>query len=230
MSEAYSVDARNRVRRRPQRAAYDRASVYAILDAGLMCHVGYVLDGQPFVTPTAYWRHGDRIFWHGSAASRMIESVIGANVCVTVTFLDGLVLARSQFHHSIDYRSVMLFGRCELIEDLSEKKAAMDAFLERLYPGRLNHARPATERELKTISIAAMTIDQASAKVRAAGVVDEPEDYALPVWAGTIPVRQHLGTPTADKGIGSDTPLPPEISAYAPNTILDAVLKANAKA
>ena len=122
MTNSFTVDDRNRIRRRPQRAAYDRDAVYAILDAGVLCHVGYAIDGQPYVTPSAYCRHSDRISWHGSAASRMIETTVGRDVCVTVSFVDGLVLARSHFHHSIEYRSVILFGRPVVIGDLAEKR------------------------------------------------------------------------------------------------------------
>ncbi len=225
ISAAYPIDARNRIRRRPNRAVYDRAAVHAILDAGLLCHVGYVIDGQPFVTPSAYWRHGERIYWHGSAASRMIERAVGNPVCVTVSFVDGLVLARSQFHHSIDYRSVMLFGRPTLVEDPAEKTAAMDAFLARLYPGRVDTVRPATERELKTISVAAMTIDQASAKVRAAGVIDEEEDYALPVWAGTIPVSTRIESAVPDARLLVEPRPPVDTARYVAGARLDDVLR-----
>lgn len=225
MTASFPVDDRNRVRRRPQRAAYDRDAVYAILDAGLLCHVGYAIDGKQYVTPTAYCRHGDRIYWHGSAASRMIESAVGRDVCVTVTFIDGLVLARSQFHQSIDYRSAMLFGRPQLVEGVAEKKAAMDAFLDRLYPGRRAVVRPATDRELKMISIAAMTIDQASAKVRAAGVLDDEEDYALPVWAGTIPLRTVIGAAVPDQRLLVDPKPPADVARYVEGAGFDDVLR-----
>src|SRR4051812_19288057 len=174
--QSYRPSARTRVRRVPQRARYDRAAVHAILDASLLCHVGYVIDGQPFVTPTAFWRDGDTLFWHGSAASRMIESVNGSEVCVTVSHLDGLVLARSAFHHSVEYRSVMLFGRAKLVTDLAAKRAAARAFIERLYPGRSEDIRAASDTELKMISFVAFDIAEAAAKVRAAGVIDEPHD------------------------------------------------------
>lgn len=227
MSSEFPISPRNRVRRRPQRAAYDRATVHAILDAGFLCHVGYVIDGQPFVTPTAYWRHGDTLYWHGSAASRMIESAVGKDVCITVSHVDALVLARSQFHHSIDYRAVMMFGRPELVEDLDEKRRAMDAFLDRLYPGRKQTVRGATPNELKMISVARMTIDQASAKIRTAGVVDEEEDYALPVWAGVVPLKTVIGAAKPDARLVVDPAPPADIAAYAPGSVLGEVLARN---
>lgn len=185
---------RSRVRRRPQRAAYDEAAVYAVLDAGVLAHVGYVLDGQPYVTPTAYWRDGRQLYWHGAAASRMLAAVgEGRPVCVTVSFLDGFVVGRSGFAHSLNYRSVMAFGRARLIADLDAKRAAMDAFIERLYPGRPPLLRPATEAELKQIALAEMTIEEASAKVRAGGPADYPPDAGWPAWAGVVPVEMRLG-------------------------------------
>ncbi|MFC3071356.1 pyridoxamine 5'-phosphate oxidase family protein [Phenylobacterium soli] len=187
---------RSRVRRRPQRAAYDEATVYKVLDAGILAHVGYVLDGQPFVTPTAYWRKGRRLYWHGAAASRMLRAVgEGQPVCLTVSFLDGFVLARSGFRHSLNYRSVLAFGRARLVEDLEAKRLAMDDFIERLYPGRTTSLRPATEAELKQIALAEMTIEEASAKQRAGGPIDYAPDEGWPAWWGEIPLDQRLGAP-----------------------------------
>lgn len=194
----FSPTARSRVRRRPQQAAYDEAAVYAVLDAGVLGHVGYVLDGQPFVTPTAYWRKGRRLYWHGAAASRMLNAVgDGQSVCLTVSFLDGFVLGRSGFAHSLNYRSVMAFGRARLIEDIEAKRAAMDDFLERLYPGRAESLRPATEAELKQIALAEMTIEEASAKVREGGPADYAPDAGWPAWSGVIPLEMRLGAPMA---------------------------------
>lgn len=198
MSAEFTPTARSRARRRPQRAAYDEASVYAVLDAGVLGHVGYVIDGQPFVTPTAYWREGRRLYWHGSAASRMLQAVDGAPVCLTVSFLDALVVGRSGFAHSVNYRSVMAFGRARMISDLEAKRAAMDAFLERLYPGRTADLRPASESELQQISLVEMVIEEASAKVREGGVADYAPDAGWPAWAGVIPVETRLGAPQAD--------------------------------
>jgi len=196
VSAEFTPTARSRVRRRPQRAAYDEAAVYAVLDAGVLGHVGYVIDGQPFVTPTAYWRDGRRLYWHGAAASRMLKSVgEGQPVCLTVSFLDGFVLGRSGFAHSLNYRSVMAFGRARLVEDLAAKRAAMDEFIERLYPGRAESLRPATEAELKQIALVEMTIEEASAKVRDGGVADYAPDEGWPAWAGVIPLEARLGAP-----------------------------------
>jgi nitroimidazol reductase NimA-like FMN-containing flavoprotein (pyridoxamine 5'-phosphate oxidase superfamily) len=142
---AFRRTPRSRVRRLPKRGHYDRATVHAVLDAGVICHVGYVIDGQPYVTPTAYWRHGDRLYWHGSAASRMLRHLApGAPACVTVTHLDGFVLARSGFHHSINYRSAMAFGTARLVADEAEKEAALEAFMNRLWPGRWREVRDRT--------------------------------------------------------------------------------------
>jgi len=192
---AFTPTARSKVRRRPQRAAYDEAAVYAVLDAGLLAHVGYAIDGHPFVTPTAYWREGRKLYWHGAAASRMLAAVEGQPVCLTVSFVDGLVVGRSGFAHSLNYRSVMAFGRARLIADVAAKRAAMDAFIARLYPGRPAVLRPATEAELKQITVAEMTIEEASAKVRAGGPADYTPDDGWPAWAGVIPVETRLGAP-----------------------------------
>ena len=201
--------ARSRARRLPKRASYDVDTVHRILDAGLVCHVGYVIDGEPYVTPTAYWREDDHIYWHGSRASRMLEAVAnGVRVCVTVTHLDGLVAARSGFHHSINYRSVMLFGRPRRIDDPDAKRAALDAFIERIYPARVSEIRPPTPKEVKATTVVAMTIDEASAKARSGGPLDDEGDYALPVWAGVIPVEARFGAPIADARLPKNTPLP----------------------
>lgn len=205
----FTPTARSKIRRRPQRAAYDEAAVYAVLDAGVLGHVGYVIDGQPFVTPTAYWREGRKLYWHGAAASRMLASVDGAPVCLAASFLDGFVVGRSGFAHSLNYRSVMAFGRARLIVDPAAKRAAMDAMMERLYPGRTPVLRPATEAELKQIAIAEMTIEEASAKVRDGGPADYAPDEGWPAWAGVIPLRTQLGAPEGE-GPGG----PPAINLY----------------
>ncbi len=197
------------MRRLPARARYDAETIYAILDAGFICHVGYVIDGEPYVTPTAYWREGNHLYWHGSHASRMLKvGGDGTPVCVTVTHLDGLVAARSGFHHSLNYRSAMLFGRPHRIDDPAAKRAALDAFVERLYPGRSSEVRSPTRKELKATTVVAMTIDEASAKVRNGPPLDDEADYAMPVWAGIIPVAMRYGTPSADARLPSTVPLP----------------------
>jgi len=190
---------RVRVRRKADRAHYDRETIHAILDAAVVGHVGYVLDGQPYVLPTAIWRTGERLYWHGSSASRMIRAVQdGAPVCVTATLLDGLVLARSGFDHSVNYRSVVVLGRARLVEDETEATAALAAFIEHLYPGRWAALRPITGQELKATSVVWVDLDEASAKIRAEGSHDEPGDEGWPVWAGVVPVALSLGSPEPD--------------------------------
>lgn len=188
--DTFAVTDRNRVRRRPDRGRYDRATVYDILDAAMTCHVAYVIDGQPYCTPTAFWREGDHLYWHGSSASRMLRNQSGGlPVCLTVTHMDAIVLARCGFNHSINYRSVMAYGTARLIEDREEKLRAMDAFVDRFFPGRAAALRPPTAQEIKATSIVGMEMEQASGKIRALDVHDDEEDYAHPVWTALIPVR-----------------------------------------
>jgi len=190
---------RTRLRRLHERGSYHRATINAILDAGMLCHVGYVIDGSPYVTPTNYWREGERIFWHGSSASRMLrQQSAGTPVCLTVSHLDGLVLARSGFHHSVNYRAVMIFGRAEPISDPAAKTTHLKAFVDGLFPGRWDELRPMTEPELKATTILCMPIDEASAKVRTGPPIDDEEEYALPVWAGVLPLETHTGKPIPD--------------------------------
>ncbi len=190
---------RVRVRRKPDRGHYDRATIDAILDASIVGSVGYVIDGQPYVTPTAIWRTGDRLFWHGSSASRMLRRTKGGvPVCVNVFQLDALVLARSGFNHSVDYRSVMLLGHAYEVEDEEEKLAALRAFVEHLYPGRWDELRPPTRQELKATTVLWMEIAEVSAKIRDVGAHDEPGDESWPTWAGSIPVLTTFGTPIPD--------------------------------
>jgi uncharacterized protein len=187
------VPARLRVKREPQRAHYDRETVEAILDEALICHLGFAVDGRPYVIPTLHARVGDRLYVHGSAASRMLRHLAtGAEVCVTVTLFDGLVLARSVFNHSVDYRSAMVFGRATLVEG-DEKVAALRALTEQLAPGRWDEARQPTAKELKATWILSLPLDEASAKVRTGPPEDEPEDLDLPVWAGVVPVHLAAG-------------------------------------
>ena len=197
--KTFQPTARSRVRRLPKRASYDVDTVHRVLDAGLVCHVGYVIDGEPYVTPTAYWREGNHIYWHGSRASRMLEAVAnGARVCVTVTHLDGLVAARSGFHHSINYRSVMLFGKAHTLEDEGAKAEALESFVERMFPGRWKELRPVTGQELKATTVLCMRIAEGSAKVRTGPPKDDEEDYAWPIWAGVLPLQTVLGAPIPD--------------------------------
>ena len=186
---------RVRVRRKPDRGHYDRATIDAILDAGLVAHVGYVVDGQPYVVPTLDWRGGDRVLWHVSSASRMIRAVeAGAPVCLTVSQIDSIILARSGFNHSADYRSVVVVGVATPVVG-EDKARALDAFVDSLVPGRAADLRPMTEKELKQTAVVSLALDEASAKVRDAGLGDDPGDETWPVWAGTIPVRRTFGTP-----------------------------------
>ncbi len=198
-----------RLRRRPERGRYDRASAYAVLDAGLLCHVGYAIDDQPVVTPTMYWREGDRLYWHGSAASRMLRQLrSGVRACLTVTLIDGLVLARSGFHHSVNYRSVMVFGTGEPLTAAKDKLASLEAFVERLFPGRWPELRPPTAQELKATMVLSMPIERVSTKIRTGPPIDDEPDYALPVWAGVVPLGVVPGAPIADPRVKRGTSLP----------------------
>jgi hypothetical protein len=189
----FPITPRNRVRRLPERAGYDHEAVFAVLDAALVAHIGYIIDGQPFVTPTSFWREGTRLYWHGSAAGRMLKAQAeGLPVCVTVTHLDGLVLARSAFNHSLNYRSAMVFGTARLLPE-EEKAAALTAFMERLCPGRSAQARPGSAAELKQTSIMVLEIEEAVVKTRTGAPHDNPEDMELPVWAGVVPLSLHVG-------------------------------------
>ncbi|WP_317133845.1 pyridoxamine 5'-phosphate oxidase family protein, partial [Leptolyngbya sp. PCC 6406] len=183
----------------PQRANYEPQQVYDILDEGLVCHLGFVVEGQPFVIPTAYGRLEDKLYIHGSPASRMLRTLDqGVEVCLTVTLLDGLVLARSAFHHSMNYRSVVLFGTATRVDDPTEKLAALKAFTDHVVPGRWAEVRPPNPQELTGTLVLALPIAEASAKVRTGPPIDAPEDYALPVWAGEIPLRLTAAAPVAD--------------------------------
>ncbi len=199
---------RTRVRRLPERGRYDRETIDAIIDAAIVGHVGWILDGQPFVTPTAVWRQGDRLYWHGSRASRMLRSVDDAAVCLTITHLDGLVLARSGFHHSVNFRSAMVLGTAHLVTDEAEMDAALRAFIEHLYPGRWAQLRPMTARERKQTSVLWMDLREASAKVRDDIDHDDPGDETWPVWAGVVPVRLERGTPEPDPFVPAGSPGP----------------------
>jgi nitroimidazol reductase NimA-like FMN-containing flavoprotein (pyridoxamine 5'-phosphate oxidase superfamily) len=190
---------RTQVVRLPKRGDYSEATIHSILDAGFLCHAGFVVDGQPFVIPTGYGRLGDTFYLHGSAASRMLRTMAaGVEVCVTVTLLDGLVLARSAFHHSMNYRSVVLFGTATLVESPEEKTAALRAISEQIVPGRWGDVRWPTEQELKATKVLALPISEASAKVRTGPPLDDEEDYTLNVWAGVLPFHVQTRTPVPD--------------------------------
>jgi nitroimidazol reductase NimA-like FMN-containing flavoprotein (pyridoxamine 5'-phosphate oxidase superfamily) len=224
---AYTPSARSQVRRAHERGSYDVATLNAILDAGLIAHVGYVVDGHPHVTPTAYWRLGDQVYWHGSSASRMLRTVKEkVPVCLTVTHLDGLVLARSGFPQSINYRSAMLFGRAAIVDDPAAKERALDAFVDRILPGRRPALRLPTPQELKATMVVRMTIEEASAKVRTGPPKDEEEDYGLPVWAGVLPIRQAVGKAVPDPRQPLETPIPAHVSRLGGADPFDAALAA----
>ena len=200
MPDHVAMSDRTRIVREPQRAVYDREAIYKILDEGFVCHVGFTADQQTFVIPTMYARIGDAICFHGSAASRMLRGVGGGlNVCVTVTLADGLVLARSVFNHSMNYRSVVALGVAAIVDEPDEKLAALQAFTEKILPGRWNEARHPNEKELKATTILRLPLTEVSAKVRVGGVEDDAEDYALKVWAGIVPLRLVADTPIRDE-------------------------------
>jgi nitroimidazol reductase NimA-like FMN-containing flavoprotein (pyridoxamine 5'-phosphate oxidase superfamily) len=203
-------------KRLPQRGSFERKVIDPILDEGFICHVGFVVDGQPFVIPTGYARVGDSVLIHGSQASRMLRALgEGIEVCVTVTLIDGLVLARSAFHHSMNYRSVVIFGRATVVEDPSEKLAALRALSEHMIPGRWDDVRAPNERELKLTTVLSLPITEASAKVRTGPPVDDEDDYDLPVWAGVIPLRMVGGKPTDDGRVPANSEVPQYAAEYS---------------
>ncbi|HYJ84783.1 MAG TPA: pyridoxamine 5'-phosphate oxidase family protein [Pyrinomonadaceae bacterium] len=206
---------RTTLKRLPKRGVYGRESVYGILDEGFICHVGFVVDGKPFVIPTGYARVDDRLFIHGSQASRMLRTLAGGvEVCVTVTLLDGLVLARSAFHHSMNYRSVVIFGRATLVEDQEAKVAALFAFSEHVIPGRWSEVREPTQPELAATTVLSVELAEASAKVRSGPPLDDEEDYALQVWAGVVPLHLAAGAPIKDPRLPEDVEAPSYIFSY----------------
>lgn len=204
--------ARTRVKRLHKRASYDRETLYAVLDAGMLCHVGYVADGYPVVTPTLYWRDDDAIYWHGSSASRALRVSQDLEVCLTVTHLDGLVLARSAFNHSANYRSAMIFGTARLLTGDEHKLASMRAMMEGLFPGRWDALRPVTDQELKATRILWMPLDEASVKIRAGEPVDDEADMDDPVWAGVAPFRLSLDALHADPVTREASRTPPTLT------------------
>jgi nitroimidazol reductase NimA-like FMN-containing flavoprotein (pyridoxamine 5'-phosphate oxidase superfamily) len=199
MPDTEKPTARTRVVREPDRAVYDREAVYRILDEGFLCHVGFSVDGQPFVIPTSYGRKDASLYIHGSAASRMLRQMKdGVPVCVTVTLLDGLVLARSIFNHSMNYRSVVVLGKAVLVDDLAEKLEALRVLSEHILPGRWDEVREPNDREIKATSVLRVPIEEFSAKVRTGPPIDDAEDYSFPTWAGVIPLETKAGDPVDD--------------------------------
>jgi uncharacterized protein len=214
MSETQMPTVRTRVVREPQRAVYDRETVYRILDEAFLCHIGFVVDGQPYVIPTSYGRKDANLYIHGSAASRMLRKLQGGvQVCVTVTLLDGLVFARSVFNHSMNYRSVVVLGKATLVEDPAEKLEALRTLSEHIIPGRWADARLPNERELKQTSVLRLPIEEFSAKVRTGPPIDDEEDYSFPTWAGVVPLEMKSGKPISDSRLDPAY----EIPEYARN-------------
>jgi len=206
---------RTRVVREAHRGVYDRETAYRILDEGFLCHVGFVADGQPFVIPTSYGRANANLYIHGSAASRMLRQMkVGMPVCISVTLLDGLVLARSVFNHSMNYRSVVILGKAVLVEDPEEKLAALRVLSEHILPGRWDDSRQPNERELKQTSVLRVPIDEFSAKVRTGPPVDDEEDYSFPTWAGVVPLEIKAGEPINDPKLDPSRGIPAYASHY----------------
>jgi nitroimidazol reductase NimA-like FMN-containing flavoprotein (pyridoxamine 5'-phosphate oxidase superfamily) len=213
--DTFTPDERTRVVREPQRGIYDRETIYKILDEGFVCHVGFTVDGQPYVIPTMFARVGDAIYFHGSAASRMLRGAgEGMPVCITVTLADGLVLARSVFNHSMNYRSVVALGQAELVDTPEEKITALHAFTEKILPGRWNDVRQPNEKELKATSILRLPLTEVSAKVRSGPPEDDAEDYALRVWAGVVPLRLAAEAPVRDERCDASIPVPHYAACY----------------
>jgi hypothetical protein len=216
MSETQLPTTRTRVVREADRAVYDRETVYRILDEGFLCHAGFVVDGQPFVIPTSYGRKDATLYIHGSAASRMLRQMKdGVPVCITVTLLEGLVLARSIFNHSMNYRSVVILGKATLVDDPAEKLAALRLLSEHILPGRWNDSRQPNERELKATSVLQVPIQEFSAKVRQGPAIDDEEDYSFPTWAGVVPLTMVAGDPIDDARLLPGREVPSYLMPYS---------------
>jgi uncharacterized protein len=215
LPETFSPTERTRVVREPHRGYFDRETIYKILDEGFVCHVGFSVEDQPYVIPTMFARVNDALYFHGSAASRMLRGVSsGLAVCVTVTLIDGLVLARSVFNHSMNYRSVVALGKATLVDDPEEKLAALRAFTEKILPGRWDDARQPSEKELKATSILRLPLSEVSAKMRTGEVQDDEPDYPLPVWAGVLPLRLTASAPIRDSRCDPDLPVPASVANF----------------
>ncbi len=227
---SYPVDAMNRVKRRHDRGFYDHETVHAVLDSAAMCHVSYVVDGQPFCTPTLFWREGSRLYWHGSNASRMLRNLSeGEPTCLTVTHLDSLVLARCGFNHSADYRSVMAYGHARLVEDPAEKRRALYMMVDRFFPGRTAQLRETAPQEINATTVLMMDIERASAKIRAKGVADDDEDYLLPIYAERLPIQMVMGVAEPCPRLHAGVTRPLNLAGYrAGRGLEDAVAEAHA--
>jgi len=215
MNEYIEQTKRTKLKRIPKRGNFERAAIYKILDEAFICHVGFAVNNQPFVIPTSFARIGDRLVIHGSAASRMMRELKAEiDVCVTVTLVDALVLARSAFHHSMNYRSVVVFGKAKIIEGEREKYAALKAFTEHIVPHRWAEIRPPSKNELKGTTVLSLELSEASAKIRAGGPVDDEEDYEMDVWAGVLPLELKIGAPVADERLRTGVEVPSNILNY----------------
>jgi len=213
---------RTRVRRHPERGVYDTETIHAILDAGFLCQVGFVRDEQPFVIPTLYARVGEKLYLHGSPLSPMLRQVEGGiPLCITVTHMDGLVLARSAMKHSVNYRSVMVLGRGQVVTDRAEKEAALEALVEQVVPGRAAEVRGANVKELRATQVMVVPLEEASAKVRTGPPLDTPEDCALDIWAGVLPLRLEPLAPIADPQLRAGIAVPEHVQQYQPRSNKD---------
>jgi len=216
MPETQMPTARTRVVRESDRGVYDRKAIYSILDEAFLCHVGFSVDGQPYVIPTSYGRQDANLFIHGSAASRMLRQMKeGISVCITVTLLDGLVLARSVFNHSMNYRSVVILGKATFVDEPAEKLNALRVLSEHIIPRRWDDVRQPNDRELKATSVLCVPIDEFSAKVRTGPPIDDEEDYAFPTWAGVIPLETRVGEPIPDSRLAAGRQLPDYLRNYS---------------
>lgn len=213
MATVSAQSGRTKVKRRPKRGAYDRAVIDAILDEARVCHLGVIDGGYPVVTPTLHARVGDWLYVHGSAASRTLQAALTGEACVTATLLDGMVLARSAFHHSVNYRSVTIFGRPEEVTDPQEKPRALEAFVEKIIPGRWADARPPTDSELRATAVLRLALTEASAKIRRGPPLDDAADADLPVWAGVLPTRLGFSAPQPDPRLRGGIPVPDYVTA-----------------
>ncbi len=211
----FSSTEKSKVKRLAKRGCYDRETIYKILDEGIICHVSFVLNGQPFIIPTAYVRAGDDLYIHGSKANRMMNLLNeGADACISVTLMDGYVLARSAFHHSMNYRSAVLFGKAKIVEDRNEKIMALKEFSEHFIPGRWDDVRTPNDKELDATIVLKFSIDEASAKIRTGPPADDKEDYALDIWAGVIPFKITAGEPVPDSVLKESIPIPGYLSKF----------------
>lgn len=228
MSDQFPASELTELTRKRDRGSHDKADVYAILDASLVCHIAYVVDGQPFATPTLFWRDGDTLYWHGSSHGRMISShAAGQRVCLTATHLDALNLGRSGIASSVQYRSAMVFGTTRPITDPAQKRIHMAQLIDRKFPGRSQNLRPIQDHEINGITVIELPIAEAVAKVKSGGVVERAEaDYEVPVWAGVIPIAQTVGVADPDERLSFDVEMPSNVAAYEDGRRLDEILTA----